>query len=242
MIDICCAIYRNYELTSYFLDFHRHLTGQYRFLLADATPKSLKQPEFYEIFAKKGNNLLLEVDFEGDHDGIVHGEALNFLIDHAETDIIGTIDFDFFWVQPDILEFVENAIKKGVQAIGCAGWYPDWLTRLDPRHPDRAGHLAPVSWGQFLTHEIATATSFVSTIEESQDIRETGWRARKFIIDNKINNLVFPGFKFDDSPPMACFFGDYDKPRGVHLMRGSQREIPPIEFEWVEAMRQRWQP
>lgn len=246
MIDVCVVVHRNYDL--YFLQVeHWNSLGvpnvDWRLLVCDNTPGRERRP------LPETPGVHVYVADLGGIDGETHGAALDLLKKHTTSAIIGICDSDFFWLKRDILTDVVTSFSSGIRCFGCAGWYDDWQTRLDPLHPQRAGHLAPVCWGMFVERKLALTETFVVTQTEAAEIRETGWRLREKIVREKIPCHVLPGFRFpeqvaaqDDAAREACFFGTPEGPFGVHFLQGSARrahltsELPQLI---AEGMR-RW--
>lgn len=211
-IDICTTIYRNYSLLDLQLSHWKTIKGDHRLLAVDNTPRPERIKQSYPV---------IELDVSG-IDGETHGAALDLLVRTATSDIVGIVDSDFFWLNKNILKEVEKYFEQGYKCVGCAGFYPDWQRNLDPRHPDRAGHLAPVCWGMFVDRKLAMEQTFVVSAQEGPQVMETGWRLRKRIIDEKIPCVVFQGFYPENwNDPECCFFGTPEKYEGVHLLKGS---------------------
>lgn len=239
--------YKNYDLLEIIL---KHMNdwvqGDYRLFIADNTPL----PDIARLHTWKAINdkihVVLTADAPGDFEGLSHGNALDYLKGITDAPIIATMDPDFFWLNPTIMGYVEQRFADGYEAVGCAGWYPDWLAALDPRHPDRAGHLAPVVWGQFLSREVALADTFSVLLTEMGDIRETGWRVRENLIKQKSKMDIFPGFKYENQiDPEVCFFGTPEQPMGMHVLKGTVSFRPvPLDYgnlsQMVEQAKERW--
>lgn len=169
-------------------------------------------------------------------DGTTHGLALDRLVQKAKTDMICIQDSDFFWLDKQIFELAEAGYQRGYKNIGCAGFYPDWQANLDPKHPERAGHLAPVCWGMFVDRKLASEQTFCVTAAEAKEIHETGWRLRKRVIDEQIPSIIWEGFYPENwSDKECCFFREKEARvegsplgklypqviEGVHLLKGS---------------------
>jgi hypothetical protein len=213
MIDLLTVVYCNYALLEMQVSHWRCMQGEKRLLVCDTTPSALRQSVTYpdvEVYELEATGI----------DGEIHGAALDLLVRKARTALVGVFDTDFFWLRTDILNEATQLYNAGIQCLGCAGFYPDWQARLDPRHPERAGHLAPVCWGMFVDRALALSETFVVTAEEATTIRETGWRLRDRIIRERISCLVYPGFSHPADPEL-CYFGEPERPIGIHLLKGS---------------------
>lgn len=218
MIQVGCVIYKNYKLYDLQIEHWSRLNvSNVEVLYVDNTP---------ELYRGSG---ITKLNQTSTFDGQTHGEALDWIAKEAITDIIGFVDSDFFWLDPNLFSWVENKFKEGYKCIGCAGFYPDWQHKLDPRHPGRAGHLAPVCWGMFVDRKLALEQTFAVTPEEGFQIMETGWRLRKRIIEERIPCIVFPGFS-DIQDPDLCYFGEKLNPLGVHFLKGSGGRSHLIDY------------
>jgi hypothetical protein len=210
MIDVCMVIHKNYELLDLQKKHISRLKGATRLLAMDNTPEPFRKPTDLPHMTVGGI------------DGMTHGLVLDELMKVATSDIVCVQDSDFFWLNKNIIEEVENYFKLGFKCVGCAGFYPDWQTNLDPRHPDRAGYLAPVCWGMFVDRKLAMEQTFSVTAEEAATVHETGWRLRQRLIQEQIPTVVFQGCYPDGwTDKECCFFTHQQKLQGVHLLKGS---------------------
>lgn len=238
MIDICIVNYVRYDVLNLALEHMNSLSGDYRIFIADNTPNpdTARLHAFHDI--NPNVHMAYVSQTPGSYEGLSHGVALDVLKHLTEAPIIGTMDPDFFWIDPQTIETVEEVFSQGVQALGCAGWYPDWQKNLDPVHPDRKGDLAPVVWGQFLSREVAMVDTFATTPKEMQEVRETGWKIRRYIIENNIPTVVLPGFRYPNQLDReTCFFGSPEKPVGMHLLKGTVNFRPGgLNFNTVKTM------
>lgn len=261
MIDIVCVAYNNYDLMDKVLSHMRDwVKGDYRLFIADNSSefdesrmngfKDINERVVEAFIPAIPGYMRAPVNLRGyrsAYDGLTHGIALDILKHKTETDIIGTMDPDFFWINPDIISYTEERFKRGYRAVGCAGWYTDWQLLIDPRHPARAGHLAPTVWGQFLDRDIAMQNTFAVTLQEMPGFYETGWRIREFLIDNDIKMDVFPGFSHDWlDDGFTCFFGTEEAPMGVHLLKGTTPQLrggyPDLEIvdDMLQKVKSLW--
>ena len=255
MIDIICVAYNNYNLMDKVLSHMKEwVRGDYRLFIADNSSNfdESRMNNFKNINDKVVDVFVPSIpDYmrqpshtpgqRSIYDGLSHGLVLDELKAKTESEIVGTLDQDFFWINPDIISYTEQRFAEGYSAVGCAGWYNDWQRLIDPIHPTRAGHLAPAVWGQFISREVAFAETFSVTLEEMPRYHETGWRVRKYLIDNKLKQDIFPGFfhKWMDDG-YTCFFGTEEAPMGVHLLKGTTPQLRPVpDLEVVGAMLER---
>ena len=177
MIDICIINYKNYFLLDKQIEhWNNYMKGDYRLIIADNTP----------IAERKYREGVIPFNSSSTFDGISSGEAYDFLAKQAKTDIIGFVDPDFFFGDFNVLYEVEDLFKQGYKCVGAAGFYPDWQRIIDINYPLFAGNLAPVIWSMFIDRELALSETFVC--EPPGVGKSTGWRVRKKIIDQKIQD------------------------------------------------------
>lgn len=234
MIDMMTVAYQNYRLIEKNIKYHLALSDDFIFYVADATfhpdpgfPRRIENErvKFFKFPPRIG------------HDGVVHGAILDELFVHTTNKIVGTVDHDFFWLRQGS-DWIYRYFSEGFDAIGAAGWYPlwmpDWQNAIDSVYPERAGHLAPVCWGQFIDRDYVRDT-FISSIGDGPGM-ETGWRIRKRLIDSGAKVEVFPGFQYGRQPDaMACFFGTEEEPVGVHMLKGWSR-VDQWFFDAVDSI------
>jgi len=219
MIDICIVIYRNYALLDLQFEFWDKIEGDFRFLICDNTPKN----EYKPIPITRENMLVFRQEYSG-IDGEKHGGALDFLVRKAESDIIGICDSDFFWLKPDIMEDVRREFANGCKCYGAELWYKDF-TKVNDRYPERAGWLAPCVFGMFIDRQLALQETFVVTRKEGEEEwKETGWRMRQKIIQEKIPCHVVEAFKYKNQKG-SLFYGDPEKPVAFHWVKGSSHKV-----------------
>lgn len=223
MIDICTVVH-NTDVLAHWQASHWAMFPKARLIMADNTRgKPIMVPGVKYI----------RISEVVTGDGASHGHALDAAVQEAETEIIGTVDSDFFWLVPDIIEKVEAEFATGKVCVGCEGWYDDWHL-VDKKWPARAGKLAPVCWGMFVRRDLALSETFVVTEHEGSMIMETGWRLRQKLIEKKHPVTVLKAFQMafpwiaDDKSREAAeaswFFGPSEcEPWGVHFVKGSGR-------------------
>lgn len=218
-MDICIVIYKNYDLLAAQVEAWRKIPGA-NLLICDNTPLADRQ------IIDRPNVFVLDVD---GIDGETHGAALDFLVRQATSDIVGICDSDFFWLDPNILLYVEEKFRQGYQCVGAEPWYEDF-ERVNAVYPDRASWLAPCVFGQFVDRKLALSETFVVSRREASKLMETGWRLRERVIQNRIKCEVLRAFRYpylsgdSDIEKMvrgAWFYGTPENPVGFHLVKGS---------------------
>lgn len=224
MIDVVLCLYDNYRLAERCIAHNLSIDPELRLVVMDNTPPERKADNFLSTI--ESDRVRVVEGLKGGSDGESHGASLDLLFSLCETDIVGSIDHDFFWLRPNISSFILRRFYEGYEAIGCAGWYPlhnpDWQKSIDQNNLDRQGYMAPVCWGQFLTKDLALSETNVCTAQEGPRGMETGWRIRQKIVDLGIKNMTFPGFQYtDQGQEMASYFGSLFYPMGLHMMKGT---------------------
>ena len=166
-------------------------------------------------------------DFDG-IDGIRHGSVINYMVKQATTEYIGIQDSDFFWLDVEILNKINNYFNLGYDAIGAELYYDDF-GYVNDVYPDRAGWKAPCIFSMFTKREYLLDKTFISTHYEAKICKkETGWRVRKAMIDDGLRMIVFNIAKSPLQINTPCykswFYVGVDYPAqviGFHLIQAS---------------------
>lgn len=224
MIDICMVVHKNYKLLEMQLEHLKRLSGGYRLLVADSTPPALRPNTL-----PSGNYSYFASITISDFDGISHGSSLDYLVDKAESDIVGIMDSDFFWTNKDILLDVEKAFASGVKCMGVSNFYPDFVRLVDPLYPERASDKAPCPFGMFIDRKLALEQTFVVNREEGAKYKETGWRLRERLVKENIPRVTFQGHSVIDDPECCYFTNDCGTIQGYHFLKGSSSRSHMIE-------------
>lgn len=224
-IDIGIVVYKEYFLIDKQIEhWNKHIKGDFNLVIADSTPKDQRQ----------NRSNFIPIDVDNSFDGISCGEATDFVANQCKTDIIGLVHPDFFFFNPNILFEIEEQFKQGYKCIGPQGFYPDFQRIVDSNYPDQRGDIAPTCWGTFFTRELATSDTFICLPPGVGKL--CGWPHRKRIVDEKIPNIVWPGsYPFPDDDQIT-FFGDPEKPQGMHLLKGSGSRIGSMPAAFTRAM------
>lgn len=209
------VIFKNYDLVECQIKNFEKISGNWRLLIGDSTPsnqkKSLKNLESEKI-------KIYDIPING-IDGEIHGGALDFLKQKSKSSIIGTCDSDFFWVKKNILNQVTDKFNDGHACVGTELWYPcDGIVEFNRIYPERAGHLTPCVFGMFIERSLAMSETFIVTKKEALEKKETGWRLREKLINNKIKTYVYPGHLGLNE---SVIHKDKNEIIGFHLVKGS---------------------
>lgn len=222
MIDHIIVIYRNYDLLELQINNFkkRILSDQYRLIIVDNTPDNEKVP----IKTNKSRHMILPLDSKPMFDGVSHGRAIDYGLQHATSSIVGIIDSDFFILNNSMLNYVDTKFKQGYQAVGCE--YNDgkdtkqWV-KINPKNFENI----PCCFGAYYSLDLARSASWTITEKEVIEGRSTGFvevgsKVRRYILDNKIKTY---NWKTDAQDYGTCFFKDDDQMMGVHFVAGSHR-------------------
>lgn len=137
------------------------------------------------------------------------GLALDFLIRKSVSDIIGIIDENFFWVQPDILTYVENLFAKGYKCVGCSA---------------TGNHEPPFIHGMFVDRKLALSQSFHVSIQEVKNKKIVGWRLRKVLADNPY--ITISGVQHQ-TPKHISYTTNIEKVSGFQVVEPSNYPLIP---------------
>jgi len=236
MIDHLIVIYRNYDLISLQVDnFKKRLpSNQYRLVIVDNTPDKEKIP----IKTSSSKHLILPLTSEPTFDGVSHGRAIDYGLQYCTSPIVSIIDSDFFILNNNILDYVNNKFQEGYRAVGCE--YNDgkdtkqWVN-IDPSKFENI----PCCFGAYYDIELARSASWVITEQEVNQGRSTGFvevgsKIRRYILDNQVKTCHW---KTDATDYGTCYFYNEEKKlMGAHLVAGSHRrwnENSKIELERI---------
>lgn len=211
------------------------MKGDFRLVIVDNTPDPYYKPFYYN------GGLLPRVPgtFLGQFDGVSSGFAYNYALSLCTSDMIGMVDPDMFWFQPNLVDIVqEDYYENGYMSVGCAGFYNDFQSIFDVTNPTHSGDKAAVLWGQFMDRKLALSEDWCCYPPGVGQI--TGWKVREKIIDQNIKREVIPGFYKDGE----TFFGwNQEKPMGCHFLKGCgsrahimQEIVPPV----LEREKAKW--
>ncbi len=224
-IDIICPIYYNYQLAIDQIDMFKKIKGEWNLLFCDNTSVKDQQeiviPEEYRDRIKVFHHQAEGID------GEKHGSVLDYMVKQTTSKIIGIMDSDFFWFNEDIISIVNDKFSKGIKCMGAELHYTGF-EYVNDMYPERSGHLAPCVFGMFIDRDIALSETFVCTRHEGHtERRETGWRIRSKIINEKIPCIVFPAIQIPRQSSVDCgqggcwFYVIERKVSAVHLLQGS---------------------
>lgn len=226
-IDYLTVCYKNYDLILLQIENFKKLFGiDFNLILVDNTPNQYKNLDILkkiEIENKNVKIILRDYNF-GEFDGISHGHAIDIGINYCMNDIICVFDSDFFFLHKNINEYILNLFNNGYMAVGCEfndGTFDS--TKYMDIYPENFNN-APVCYAAFYHKEIAKSSTFKIDMNEVIENRntngyiETGWRIRKYIVDNKIKSKNWKA----ERNKRPCFFKDDSGDLiGVHYVAGS---------------------
>ncbi|MGA1048377.1 MAG: hypothetical protein ACO3UU_10215, partial [Minisyncoccia bacterium] len=226
MINYLIVIFGNYELLDLQVkNFKQRLPKKdYRLIVVDNTlneHKKLYTPDpIVDTF--------ISLDSYPTHDGVSHGNAIDAGLYYIDSGIVSIIDSDFFILDDNIHEYVEQKFKEGYLAVGCE--YNDgrdtknWVN-INPSNFENI----PCCFGAYYDINLAKSHSWVITADEVNQNRSTGFvevgfRIRKHILENKIKTYTW---KTDATDYGNCYFKDGTRVMGLHYVAGSHRRWSP---------------
>ncbi len=222
MIDIIIPLYYNYNLFHSQISNWKKIKGNYKLLFCDNTPIE----HSIDLSSFETKNIKIYRNDSCGIDGERHGGVIDYMIKITTSDIICIMDSDFIWIDCDILSYVKEQFKNGYKCLGAELYY-DGYEYVNEMYPERHGSFAPCVFGMFIDKQLALSETFVVTAHEGQnEKRETGWRIRQKIINEKIPNITFPSFQFSKQIRMkspSWFYICNNKIAGLHLLQGSGR-------------------
>jgi hypothetical protein len=230
MIDIIIPVYINYDLLYHQFERYRHIIGEWRLLVCDNTP--IEQSRAIIIPEYLNGRVQLFRNDSGGIDGERHGGVIDYMVRQSTSDIIGIHDTDYFWLDNNILEYVQRFFDSGYKCVGTELYYNNF-EYVNKLYPQRHGCLAPCVFGMFIDRQLALSDTFVVTRHEGcEEKRETGWRIRQKIIQENIKSIVFPAVqhpaqKYSMVPRMnyPWFYAGNRGFLGVHLVGGTSYNI-----------------
>lgn len=241
-IDVCIINYNsNWLLEQQILHWRHYMKGSFNLHLIENTPLHLRQPITLPEGELRSNEFLYSITTDYSFDGRSSGEAYDYALRQATSDIVLLIDPDAFLFNPDVLIEVEKDFESGYKCIGAQGFYPDWQRIIDRDFPNFRGDLAPVLWTEFIDRKLALEDTWVC--EPPGIGKITGWRTRQKIIDQKIPNKVWMGYFPNPEDNQVCFFGSPDKPQSVHLLKGCSSRahlMPELLPKYLELGKSEW--
>lgn len=248
-IDFLIVIYKNYELLYLQSDNFKTLFDQstYRLIFIDNTPEAERK----EIdLDRLTDNCSIHINPNPDHshDGASAGSALNFGRQYCTSDIVCIMDSDFFLTHSGIINLVKKELTQ-YKAIGTEYYDGEptiaqsWV-EIRKIHKHKFTNI-PCCFCMFMTQDILNSDTWVVTVKESSHNRsesfiETGWRIRKYILNNNIPTKTWKGYQPMDSQGTELptyFKTDNDELVGFHYQRGSHRRSNLTDIEIPELLK-----
>jgi hypothetical protein len=234
MIEYLTVCYKNYDLISMQIDnFRKRFNhNDYRLIVVDNTPDEQKQPHQNKIFRESGIvDLLIEIpSSDNQFDAVSHGGALDAGLKYCDSDIICIFDSDFFILDNDMNEYILNKFNQGYDAVGatfdCSSEHRMWINKA----PNELENI-PAAWCGFYSKSICKSDTWVLTNQEcnlhksikNNTFITTGWRIRKYIIDNNLKTMVWDTNHVVNGD-IQYFTNESNKLVGVHGWCGSHRD------------------
>lgn len=222
-MDIIIPVCNNYFLVDKQIQMWSKIKGDWRLNFCDNTQNGRQLFNFDKYPKEIKDKIRWFTNDSNGIDGERHGGVLDYMISQTTSRIIGIMDSDFLWFDTDILERVEKYFQEGYKCIGTELHYTGF-EYVNDLYPERAGWLAPCVFGMFIYKDLCTET-FICTKDEGYiDKKETGWRMRQKLINDKIKTVIFKAFQYPgENCGNSWFYKDpYDETVvGVHLLQGS---------------------
>lgn len=220
--DIIIPIYNNYFLVDKQVEMWSKIKGNWILNFCDNTNGG-KKHDFSKYSKEIQDKIKWFTNNSAGIDGERHGGVIDFMINQTTSDIIGIMDSDFIWFDENLLKRIQNYFEQGYQCVGTELYYRGF-EYVNKMYPERAGWLTPCVFGMFIDRKLCTETFVCTRSEGYVQKRETGWRIRKKLIDDRIKTIVFKSFQYDNKEcGNSWFYKDIndDTVMGVHLLQGS---------------------
>lgn len=225
-IDYLTICYKNYDLILLQIENFKKLFGlDFNLLLVDNTPNQFKNFDLLKKIESENPNIKIvnrDYDFN-EFDGVSHGHAIDIGIQNCYNNIICVFDSDFFFLHKNLNEYILNLFNDEFLAVGCEfnDGTIDSVKYMD-MYPENFN--APVCYAAFYHKDVAKSSTFkidMNEVYQNRDTNgyiETGWRIRKYIVDNKLKSKTWKA----ERQVRPCFFKDETGTLiGVHYVAGS---------------------
>lgn len=255
-IDFLIVIYRNYDLLYLQIENFKELAAnvanpiEHNIIFIDNTPELYRQ-DIDE--AKLPTNCKVYVNESPDHshDGASQGSAINYGRQYCTSEYVCILDSDFFITNPKILDkdYLINLIGDN-QAVGTEYYDGEptipqcWAVIRSYR--EKYFTNIPCCFCMIVNQTILNCDSWITTAQESSTgwsndycFIETGWRIRRYILDNNIKTAAFSGMQIgpDIGTESPTFFLTFDRELfGVHYQRGSHRKSNLVDIQLPDIL------
>jgi hypothetical protein len=221
MIDYVIVIYKNYDLLDLQAQNFKKRLNNYNLIVVDNTPDNEKRVIKEQDYPFK----VIPLDSKPTFDGVSHGRAIDFGLQHCTSGIVGILDSDFFILNNNIHNYVYEKFEQGYKAVGCEyndGKDTSYWVNLDPVKFKNI----PCCFGAYYDLSLAKSATWVVTEEDVATNRSTGFvevgsKVRKYILQNQIKTL---SWKNDAEEYGSGFFrNEKNEVMGMHYVAGSHR-------------------
>lgn len=248
-IDFLIVIYKNYDLLHLQIDTFKKLflPEEYRLIFIDNTPD--QEVSIIDKTTLPENCFVYKnTSPDHSHDGASAGSALNFGRQYCTSDIVCVMDSDFFITNRNIINIVNKELQS-YKAIGTEYYdgEPDFVqswVQIRKEYEHKFTNI-PCCFCMFMHKDILNADSWIVTAKESSHNRresfiETGWRIRKYILDNNIPTKTWLGYQpleAQGTELPTYFKTEQDELIGFHYQRGSHRRSNLTDIEIPELLK-----
>jgi hypothetical protein len=223
MIDIILTVFNNYNLLEYQFKIFKKITGDFKLLICDNTPIEFKKEIYIPETLVEKSKIYNYINYG--IDGEKHGDVLDYMVKQTTSDIICIMDLDFFWLDFDILNYINIFFENGYKCVGTELYYNgyDYVNEL---YPERNSILCPCIFGMFIYKNLIKY-SFVSNQYDANILKkETGWKIREYLINNNFKLKTFDCIKHPiiqsnnniKNIDLPWFYVGNHKIIGVHLV------------------------
>lgn len=225
-IGYLTVCFKNYDLILLQIEnFKKLFNKKFNLIIVDNTPNSFKNYEVIRKIKSENENIkIINREYENtEFDGISHGHAIDIGVSNCLSDIICIFDSDFIFMYKNLESYILDLFNLGYVAVGCE--FNDGTTdstKYIDAYPERFEN-APVCYAAFYDKKILNSFSFIITNEEVNKNRtdgyiETGWRIRKYIVDNKLKGITWKA----ERNTRPCYFkNEHGELIGIHYVAGS---------------------
>lgn len=191
-IDVIIPVYFTYHLLEKQIESWLKIKGDWRLLICDNTPEQYRVK--IEPIPDLENKVEIFIRENTGEDGEKHGDLIDFLLKKTTSDIVCIQDCDFFWTEKDLLSYIFRFFKAGYRCVGTEIYYEAY-SNIDEIYPERHSSISPCIFGMFVERKLALEQTFVVTNDEIKQKKETGWRLREKLIQDRIKTHIFPCIK-----------------------------------------------
>lgn len=223
-IDIIIPICNNYFLVDKQIEMWSKIKGNWTLNFCDNTIGTRYKFDLTKYPSEVQDKIKWFSYSSNGIDGERHGSVIDYMIKQTSSKIIGIMDSDFIWLNENIIDNILQYFNNGYKCVGAELYYHDF-DYVNKMYPSRAGWLAPCIFGMFIDRDLCTETFICTRHEGMHEYKETGWRMREKLIQEKVDMIIFKAFQFKEFDCGKSWFykDENDNVVGFHLLQGSGR-------------------